>query len=94
MNGLKALETIGAVEKVSLFTLIHLAKDNGIRLFFIKVEGKDLAKVSRPAILHTKNGFVVAQDGVPLPIADYTGYALASGVMGTVMPHSIARQLI
>ena len=56
--GLKALERITELKEVSMFTLIHLAKDNGLNLYFCKVEPDELVKVSRPAIFHQKNHFV------------------------------------
>lgn len=84
--GLSALSKIGALKNVSAFTLVHLARDNGMNLHVFKVlDNKDLLRVARPCILHQKDHFVFVKNGEALPQGEYTGIVLGPTVMGRTM---------
>ena len=91
--GLVALKGIKELKNASMFTLLHLARDNGLELFFCKVDIKDLPLVKRPAILHANNHFVLAEDGKPLEEANYTGWVLTPKPIGIPLPYSLAKQI-
>ena len=80
--GIQAFSNIKEAKKVSAFTLIHLARDNGVELNLYKVEPKDLPLVPRPAILHAKDHFVYVENGKALDDLEYTGYVLGEKVIG------------
>src|SRR3990167_6859147 len=91
--GLTALEKITKLETASMFTLIHLAKDNGINLYFCNVEPEELVKVARPAIFHQDNHFVFVKDGDPMPAGDYDGYVLTPKPINEPLPYSLAKKI-
>src|SRR3990167_2361185 len=91
--GLSALKGIVDLKNASMFTLLHLAKDNGLNLYFCKVEIKDVPLVKRPAILHANNHFVLAEDNKPLEEANYTGWVLTPKPIGIPLPYSLAKQI-
>lgn len=91
--GLKALERISNLKSVSMFSLIHLAKDNGIKLYFCKVEPEELISVTRPAIFHQKNHFVFVADGEPMPPGEYDGYVLTPKPFHEPLPYAFAKQI-
>lgn len=91
--GLVALKQMTQVKNISMFSLIHLAKDNGINLYFCQVDPADLVKVARPAILHQKNHFVYVEDGTPMPAGAYTGYVLTTRPFNEPLPHSLAKKI-
>lgn len=91
--GLLALEKIVSLKSTSMFTLIHLAKDNGINLYFCKVEPEELVQVTRPAIFHQKDHFVFIEDGKPLPPGDYDGYVLTPKPLHEPLPYSLAKKI-
>jgi len=76
-----------------MFTLIHLAKDNGLRLYFCKVEPDELVQVSRPAIFHQKDHFVFIKNGDPMPSGDYDGYVLTERPLNEPLPYSLAKKI-
>lgn len=92
--GLQALQKFKDLKNVSMYTLLHLAQDNGLNLRFCKVEEKDLPLVHRPAIFHMEEGhFIFMQNGKALPKGKYSGFVLTQKTMGAVMPHSLAKQV-
>lgn len=91
--GLNALKGITALKNASMFTLIHLARDNGIELYFCKVDVENLPLVKRPAILHADNHFILAEEGKPLEEAKYTGWVLTPKPIGIPLPYSLAKQI-
>src|SRR3990167_3442770 len=91
--GLKALERIIELKEVSMFTLIHLAKDNGLNLYFCKVEPEELVQVARPAIFHQKDHFVFIENGEPMPGGEYDGYVLTSKPLHEPLPFSLAKKV-
>lgn len=92
--GLKALDGVVKVKNISMFTLIHLARENGINFYFCKVDSSNVALVTRPAILHQDDHFVLAEDSKPLPQGQYTGWVLTTKPMGTPLPFSLAKQIV
>ncbi len=81
--GLSALEKIVDLKNVSAFTLVHLGRDNGLNLFFFKVNDlADLPRVQRPAIFHQKDHFVYVKNGEAMPDGEYTGHVIGSQVLG------------
>src|SRR3990167_1248390 len=91
--GLSALKGIVDLKNASMFTLLHLARDNGMNLYFCKVDVKDVPLVKRPAILHANNHFVLAEDNKPLEEANYSGWVLTSKPIGVPLPYSLAKQI-
>lgn len=91
--GLSALNNIAQLKNVSMYTLIHLAKDNGINLYFCKVDKEKLPLVKRPAIFHSVDHFTLVENDKPLPPLEYTGWVLASSPMGVPLSHSLAKQI-
>ncbi|MFA6100384.1 MAG: hypothetical protein WC750_05985 [Patescibacteria group bacterium] len=91
--GLVALEQMAAVKTVSMFSLIHLAKDNGLNLYFCKVEPEELMEVQRPAIFHQKDHFVFVENGNPLPSGEYDGYVLTPKPLHEPLPYSLAKKI-
>lgn len=91
--GLEALQHIKDLKSVSAYTLIHLAKDNGLSLQVCKVDVEQLPLVARPAILHANNHFVFVEDGQALPKAKYSGYVLTSRAVGRLVPYAEAKQI-
>ena len=81
--GLEALGRIKDMKGVSAFTLIHLAKDNGVNLKIFKVKEADLPLVHRPAIFHAENHFEYVQNGEALPDLKWSGYVLTGKSIGT-----------
>src|SRR3990167_7193802 len=81
--GLEALGRIKDMKGVSAFTLIHLAKDNGVNLKIFKVKEPDLPLVHRPAIFHAENHFEYVQNGEALPDLKWSGYVLTGKSIGT-----------
>src|SRR3990167_6780611 len=92
--GLKALERIIELKEVSMFTLIHLAKDNGLNLYFCKVEPEELVQVARPAIFHQKDHFVFIENGEPMPGGEYDGYVLTQKPLHEPLPFSLAKKIL
>src|SRR3990167_6634540 len=91
--GIAALRRIKEIQNVSMYSLIHLARDNGINLKICKVEVKDLASVKRPAIFHANNHYLFIKDGEPIPEANYSGYVLTSKVTGMLISHDEAKRI-
>ena len=91
--GLKALEQMASLNNVSMFTLIHLARDNGLQLYFCKVEPDELVQVTRPAIFHQENHFVFCKNGSPMPEGQYDGYVLTPRPLHEPLPFSLAKKI-
>lgn len=91
--GIVALKGILDVKNISMFTLIHLARDNGMKFYFCKVDVGDLVSIPRPAILHSHDHFILIEDNKPLPDAEYTGWVLSSKPTGMTLPYSLAKQI-
>lgn len=91
--GLVALKGITELKNASMFTLLHLARDNGLELYFCKVDVADLPIVKRPAILHANDHFILAEEGKTLEEANYTGWVLTSKPIGIPLPYSLAKQI-
>lgn len=91
--GLVALEKIKDIKGVSAFTLIHLAKDNGVDLKIFKVKLEDLPLVHRPAIFHAPNHFEHIKNGEPLPDLKWTGYVLTQKSIGIPISHKEAKHI-
>ncbi len=91
--GLKALEQMANLKNISMFSLIHLAKDNGVNLYFCKVEPEELVSVTRPAIFHQKNHFVHVDNDKPMPPGEYDGYVLTPKPMHEPLPYSLAKKV-
>lgn len=92
--GLDALSKIADLKNVSAFTLIHLGRDNGLNLFFFKVNDlADLPRVQRPAIFHQKDHFVYVRNGEPMPDGEYTGHIIGSAVLGRVLSMAEAKTI-
>jgi len=89
--GLTALAKIKETKGVSAFTLIHLAKDNGLELRLFKVKDSDLILVNRPAIFHSENHFEHIQNGEPLPDQKWSGYVLTQKSIGRPVSHNEAK---
>ena len=81
--GISALGKIRGLKGVSAFSLIHLARDNGLDLRIFKVAVKDLPLVHRPAIFHATNHFEYIENGNALPDLKWSGYVLTEKPMGT-----------
>jgi hypothetical protein len=92
--GLKALSNIKDMRGVSAFTLIHLAKDNGLDLKIFKVKEKDLPLVHRPAIFHSDNHFTYVKNGEALPKEDWSGYVLTQKSIGQPISHKDAKAIV
>ena len=56
--GIVSLGKLKTIEKVSAYSLIQMAKENGVNLLIYQVNVKDLMMVPRPAIFHAKDHFV------------------------------------
>ena len=94
-SGLANISRVVSLGTVSAFTLIHLAKDNGVKLHFVKVEIRELVKLPRPAILHANNNrFVFIEDGKPMPLTEYSGYALTIRPAGVLLSYDEAKKVI
>lgn len=91
--GLLALDKIVSLKSTSMFTLIQLAKDNGVNLYFCKVEPDEIMKVARPAILHEKDHFVYIEDGQAIPPGNYDGYVLTPKPFHDPLSHSLAKTI-
>lgn len=84
--GLSALSKLGSLKNVSAFTLVHLARDNGMSLQVFKVANKeDLVKVVRPAIFHQKDHFILINPDEAMPDGDYTCFVLGPTIHGRVV---------
>lgn len=92
--GLKALQNLTEVKSVSMFTLIHLARDNGITLYLCRVEPEDLMKVPRPAIFHQKDHFVYVENGEAMPEGEYDGYVLTQHPVNEPLPHTLGKRIM
>lgn len=92
--GIVALRGIVDLKNVSMFTLIHLARDNGMKFYFCKVDTTELMSVPRPAILHSHDHFVLIEDNKALPEEQYTGWVLSSKPIGMTLPYSLAKQIM
>ena len=91
--GLLALEQFVNFKTVSMFTLLHLAKDNDVLLYFCKAEPEDLIKIPRPAILHQKDHFVFIKDDEIIPEGEYDGYVLTPKPWLEPLPFSLAKKI-
>lgn len=91
--GIVALEKMTQISNISMFTIIHLAKDNGVNLYFCKVEEDELIKVPRPAIFHQENHFVFVDNGKAMPVGKYTGYVLTTKPPNEPLPFSLAKKI-
>lgn len=91
--GLKSLEQMAALKSISMFSLIHLAKDNGLNLYFCKADPEQFVQVARPAIFHQKNHFVFVANGDPMPAGDYDGYVLTPKPINEPLSHSLAKRI-
>lgn len=91
--GLAALKQITELRTVSMYSLIHLAKDNGINLYFCKANNDQLMTVKRPAIFHQKNHFVFVSNGDPMPPGEYDGYVLTPKPINEPLSHSLAKRI-
>ena len=91
--GLKALGRMTDIEQTSMFSLIHLARDNGLNLYFCKVEPEELVLVTRPAIFHQKGHFVYIENGNPMPAGEYSGYVLTPKPLHEPLPYSLAKKV-
>ena len=91
--GLKAIETMMEMKHVSMFSLIHLAKDNGVNLYFCKVTPDELLLVTRPAIFHQKDHFVYVNNGEAMPTGEYTGYVLTPKAIHEPLPFVMAKKV-
>lgn len=75
--GISALGKINPVSKISAYSLIQMAKDNGLNLLIYQVDVKDLVSVPRPAIFHSNDHFLYVKNGEALPKDAFTGFVLA-----------------
>lgn len=93
--GIVALQKIKTIEKVSAYSLIQMAKENNVSLHIYHVDSKDLIRVPRPAIIHTKDHFIHIKDGEVLPNHSYTGFYLSErGFKGSrIVSHAEAKQI-
>lgn len=91
--GLSSLEKMTTINEVSMFSLIHLAKDNGLNLYFCKVEPDELVNVARPAIFHQKDHFVFIKNGAAMPPGEYDGYVLTPRPLHEPLPFSLAKKI-
>lgn len=90
--GIDALSKLSKLEDISAFSLVHMARDNGLNLFVFKVNDlTDLPRVVRPAIFHQKDHFVYAKNGEAMPDGEYTGYVVGPAVLGRVISLSEAK---
>ena len=80
--GIIALEKIRELKGVSAFSLVHLARDNGLDLKVFKVSIKNLPLVHRPAIFHSDNHFEYIENGHALPDLKWSGYVLTEKSSG------------
>lgn len=94
--GIAALEKLKAVTKISAFSLIQMAKENGLNLIVYQVKIDDLVRVPRPMIAHAKDHFVFIKNGEPLPDYEFTGFVISEkGFNGSrVIKHSEAKNII
>ena len=94
--GIAALEKIKAVGTVSAYSLIQMAKENGVNLLVYQVDLKDLPLVPRPAILHSKDHFTYVDNGKALPKHEYSGYVLSlKGLKGArIVPYAEAKRIV
>lgn len=56
--GLVALKNLSELKVTSVYSLINIARDNGLKLYPYKVPVAKLSSVPFPAIFHTENHFV------------------------------------
>lgn len=94
--GIVALGKLKEIQKVSAYSLIQMAKENGINLLIYHVDNKDLMRVPRPVILHSDNHFVYIKNGEALPTYKYTGFVLSEkGFKGArIVAYSEAKQIV
>ena len=91
--GITALSGITSLKNISMYTIIQLAKDNGINFFFCRVDKKDFPLVIRPAIFHADEHFVLIEADKPIPDFKYTGWVLTIKPFGIPLPFSVAKQI-
>lgn len=91
--GIVALEEIKPVKSVSMFTLLHMARDNGINLYFCKIDQNQMMDVVRPAIFHQRDHFVTVKDGEVFPEGEYDGYVLTPKPINEPLPFSLAKKI-
>ena len=91
--GIKALQGIVNVQSISMYTLINLARDNGINFYFCRIEVKDLPLVRRPAIIHSDDHFTLIEDNQPLPQGEFSGWVLTPKPFGRPLPFALAREI-
>lgn len=90
--GVSALSKLSKLKNISAFTLVHMARDNGLDLSVFKVNKlEDLPRVIRPAIFHQKDHFIYVRPDEALPEGEYTGYVLGTVVLGRVIGLSEAK---
>lgn len=91
--GILALSKIRDLKGTSAFTLIHLARDNGVDLKLFQVKEKDLPLVHRPAIFHSEKHFEHIKNGEPLPDQKWTGYVLTQKSIGRPVSNKEAKTI-
>ena len=93
--GIASLDKLKTIKKVSAYSLIQMAKENGVNLLIYHVDNKDLMRVPRPTILHAKNHFIYVKNGEPLPNQEYTGFVLSEkGFSGSrIVSYGEAKQI-
>lgn len=91
--GIDALLKVTKLKNISMFTLIHLAKDNGLDFYFCRVDEDKIPLVVRPAILHSDEHFTLIKDGEAIPEGKYSGWVLTPKPMGVPLPYSLAKQI-
>lgn len=75
--GLVALKNLTPLEKISIASLVAIAKDNGLDLYAYRIPLDRASNVSLPAIFHTKDHFVYVSSVEQFdPSLDYTGAVL------------------
>lgn len=94
--GLVALDKFQPIEKVSAYSLIQMAKENGVNLLIYRVDVKDLMRVPRPVIIHAKDHFIYIKNGEMLPNHDYTGIVLSQKGFkdGKMLTHNEAKEVL
>lgn len=84
------------IDKVSLYSLCQIAKDNGEKMFMRKVDKKFYFKIPLPFIFHTRNHFTLIMSYKQLweSLDDSTGYILTPNDFGSDVSDDIAKKVL
>lgn len=76
--GLIALNNLISISNISMHTLFIIAKENGVKLYPYIIDIDDIKPDVFPAIFHSENHFIYANE-----ISDLTGFDLTGKILST-----------